>query len=720
MDQSSEQTDQSFTKKDKRWKTVLGWILRNVLPFVMIATLCASIYYLWKDYQEKPDPEVRQQALENNIDRFIERDLWINSLRSIVELELTLCPFYETEKWDEYQSPEEAGLICGNVTVPLYHEEPEKGSIKIPVAIWPDYNAEEATDPLFVSQGGPGGSTLDIYPDMFYSYSLGGQRDIVFIDQRGTRYAEPSLVCPEQMDYFLTSSPEERQDDNGYLQALRSCRERLMTEGVDLEAFTTAQIAGDFEFVRKILGYEKYNFYGVSYGTRIGQYLAAYYPDQLRSLILDSVTPIPFDAPNRTFSTYNRVLTEFINNCNEDLLCSEQYPDIILRFNNLLDRLEEKPALIKIRDPNSKDTIVEEIDGEEFYAYVFQSFYMDDNYAALPYIIKQAEQYNFDPYIFIDEMTTFEEVDSPGLYFSVVCSEHEPFALQVPGEPLIPGAIEWEKQDLEYMEEACGIWNVNPTPQNLETTLISNVPALLLSGNFDPITPPEYAEQVLDSFPLGQHLVDPVGAHGVAFLDYCTIQIFHDYLENPAADLDATCLEDEDRRIATIPPTAIPSPFIKKLIRSEFVLIVQIVGPVLMLVVMLIRGASRYTRTLWRKVRGKVLEPSSSEALLHLRFELASWSFLVGSLSITAGFWYFFSRTPNAMFNVIALPGGVRFLYLIPIMLVLILPVIILSTASLWKYSRSVFGRFYLLLQSFFCTGTIVMLGYVGLLTALL
>ncbi|MCJ7626313.1 MAG: alpha/beta hydrolase [Anaerolineaceae bacterium] len=720
MEQDTEQTDHLIKKKEKRWKTVLGWILRNVLPFVMIAALVALVYYVWQDYQEKTDPEVRQQALEDNMINFLERDLGYTISDDVEDFELTLCPFYINDAWDNSQSPEEAGLICGNVTVPLYHEDPEKGSMKIPIAIWPDYNPEDAIDPLFVSQGGPGGSTLDIFPDRFYSNSLGGKRDVVFIDQRGTRYTEPSLVCPEEMEYLLASSPEERQDYYVYFQALQSCRERLADEGVDLSAFTTAQIAGDFEAVRQALGYEKYNFYGVSYGAHIGQYLAAYYPDHLRSVVLDGVTPIPFNYTNRVFSTYNRVLVEIFTSCNEDVVCSEKYPDIILRFNNLLDRLEEEPVLVKLHDPNSKDTISEEIDGEEFYAFVFQSAYMDDYYTALPYVIEQAEQNNFEPYIFISEMMTFEDENSTGLYFSVVCSEHVPFKFQIPeGTVSIPSAVEWEEQDLEAMQKACEIWGVDPSPQTLEKMPISNVPALLMSGNFDPITPPIYAEKALDSFSQGQHIIDPIGSHGVAFSDSCTEQIFHDFLDDPAADLDISCLEKENRRISTILPTSVSSPFLKRLIRSEFVLVSQMAVPVLMLVIMLIRGALQYTRLLWRKVRGNVPEPTSSEALLRLRFELATWAFLVGSLAITAGFGYFLTSSHDAMFNAMALPGGVRFLYVIPLLLVLTLPAIIYSAVLLWKYSRSVFGRFYLLVQTVVCTVTVIQFGYIGLLTAL-
>jgi hypothetical protein len=394
---------------------------------------------------------------------------------------------------------------------------------------------------------------------------------------------------------------------------------------------------------------------------------------------------------------------------------------MLLRLINLIDQLEEEPIMIKLHNPNGKETIVEEIDGEEFYAYIFHSFYMDDNYAALPYVIEHAEQNNFDSYIYTGERLIFEQVSSDGLYFSVVCSEHVPFELQVPGmDLLVPVALAWEEQDLEYMQEACEIWSVEPSPKVLEKTPVSNVPALLMSGNFDPITPPEYAEETLENFSHGHHIVDPVGSHGVAFSDYCTRQIFHEFLEDPAGTVDSACLEDEDRHVSTILPTSVPSPFLKNLFQTDFILITQVFVPVFMLVIMLFRGVFQYIRFLWKSARGKDPALTTSELQLRIRFELGSWAFLIGSLCITIGFNIFFMRTSDAMFNSMALPAGARMVMMIPPLLVLILPVVIISAFSLWKSSRSILARFFLLLQAGFCTGTIVVLGYAGLLTALI
>ena len=73
---------------------------------------------------------------------------------------------------------------------------------------------------------------------------------------------------------------------------------RMQGEGVDFTAFTSKQNAADMYSVADALGYDQFNYFGVSYGTLLGQYVmdqAKDHPGMLRSVILDSVVPINFD-----------------------------------------------------------------------------------------------------------------------------------------------------------------------------------------------------------------------------------------------------------------------------------------------------------------------------------------------------------------------------------------------------------------------------------------
>jgi len=132
-------------------------------------------------------------------------------------------------------------------------------------------------------------------------------------------------------------------------------------------------------------------------------------------------------------------------------------------------------------------------------------------------------------------MGFFGNYGANGLYFSVLCAEHEPLVDADKNIPyILPSMAEWENTSQEDNREECAIWNVKHSLLSLEEMPISDIPALLLSGHFDPVTPPEYGEQALESFPNGKHVIDPIGAHGIAFSDECTISIVESFLLDPS------------------------------------------------------------------------------------------------------------------------------------------------------------------------------------------
>ena len=721
MDQELPEVSKPQSGKKKGWITVVKCVLGAVLPLILITALAYLVYLAWDYYQYDLDPEDRQQALENNWENFLERSDELENPIDLDKFELALCPFTNKRGWDESESPEEVGFICGYVTVPLFHDQPEGDTIRIPIAIWAFYNPPYYPDPLFIAQGGPGGSALDIYPEMFSSSWVVGRRDVVFVDQRGTRYAEPSLVCPEELEVLLDPSQENNEEESEEHADLIACRARLEKEGVNLDAFTTAQIAHDYEAVRRVLGYKKINFYGVSYGTHVGQYLTTLYPESLRSIILDGVAPIPFDFINRSYFFRDRSLNEFKTSCDQDPSCYSKYPDIMTRLEETITRLDQEPVEVVLHNPYGKETIVDEIDGEAFFDFVIDTFYYSHNYGALPFIISQAEKNRFDFYVLYSEMDVFYEGFSSGLYLSVVCSEHSPFNNDSGNTSYtLPSMAVWEEELLEWVQETCQFWNVDRAEMRLNELPISEVPALLLSGQFDPVTPPEYGEQALKSYTYGQHLIDPVGGHGVAFDDDCTETIVEDFLDDPLGSLDAGCLSDPDRRDPAVPPGAIEATFLEKVFDSDFNLIFLIIFPAIMIVVMIFRGALQYIRYLWKNARGTLPEQTSLEKRLCLQFELATWAFVIGCAGLVSGLWIYLFRIfdLDTYMTAIALPGGVRAVLFIPVLLILILPAVVVPSVRLWRPTRTAFGRFYLLLQVVFCLSMIGFMGYLELLVA--
>src|SRR5262249_44030270 len=97
----------------------------------------------------------------------------------------------------------------------------------------------------------------------------------------------------------------------------------------------------------------------------------------------------------------------------------------------------------------------------------------------------------------------------------------------------------------------CKQWNIRLLPRDDLAPLQSPIPSLLLSGDFDPITPPEYAATVLPGLPDGQHVVFPRGTHGQAFKSGCANGLIQTFLDDPTATLDAACANQTVPRFLT-------------------------------------------------------------------------------------------------------------------------------------------------------------------------
>jgi pimeloyl-ACP methyl ester carboxylesterase len=480
----------------------------------------------------------------------------------------TACTFIDTSELLFLSTPpDELGYRCGYVIVPLRHADPDGETIQLPVAILPASDPGADSEPLFVVQGGPGGSAFEIYPFILPGSPIAEQRDIVMINQRGTQFAMPELFCPETIGGLgdVLSLPEE-EGIAIVLDQVRECRQRLASRGYDLSAFNSQENASDIEAIRQVLGYDSYNFYGVSYGSLLGLHLLRQHPDHLRSVILDGVLPADLSFIRQVPLTRDRAFQQLFDFCDQDPDCGADYPDLEGRLINLVETLDEQPVTLRLRDPDTGQVVRARMDGSTLIDLLFESFYLEHPYAILPYIITRAEAGDF---LFLESfwsLVAFDRSFSEGMYHSVICAEEwqdDQIAPSLEGvRPYLARNAEFE---LQAYQDLCRIWDVNPLPGIVNQPVSSDTPTLLLSGRYDPITPPSFAARVAESLPNAYQVVDPVGSHGVAFVDACINQLIGGFLEHPDRQPDPGCLESPGRQRQVIPANAVSAPFLAPL-----------------------------------------------------------------------------------------------------------------------------------------------------------
>jgi pimeloyl-ACP methyl ester carboxylesterase len=87
------------------------------------------------------------------------------------------------------------------------------------------------------------------------------------------------------------------------------------------------------------------------------------------------------------------------------------------------------------------------------------------------------------------------------------------------------------------------VWPHGQRPADFRAPLSGKVPTLILSGEFDPVTPPRYGEEVLKTLPNGRHLVVRGQGHNVLPVG-CLPKLFASFVDRAdAKSLDAKCLD---------------------------------------------------------------------------------------------------------------------------------------------------------------------------------
>jgi len=126
-----------------------------------------------------------------------------------------------------------------------------------------------------------------------------------------------------------------------------------------------------------------------------------------------------------------------------------------------------------------------------------------------------------------------------GMQLSVICSE-DAFGLKA--DPALEGSL-LGNQFSEFLGAQCAIWPKAAMPADFHQPLRSDVPALVLEGEFDPVTPPRYGEEVVKTLPNGRLFVLKGQGHNVIGAG-CMPKLFAQFLQSADAKaLDGKCLD---------------------------------------------------------------------------------------------------------------------------------------------------------------------------------
>ena len=439
-----------------------------------------------------------------------------------------------------------------------FHTAPEKGanpeSFALPVVYLPQWFWAHSGPPVLYIAGGPGGSAwlkpdeVGFWPDWAEQADWDG--GLVLYDQRGVGLSEPTLDCPELRALRRELLPLPLPTEEAYRRvrdATRRCHDRLKAEGIGLDRFTTRRNAADATDLMLSMGLEQWDVYAVSYGTRVALEMMRETPQHLRAAVLDSLYPPQVNAElsdawllQRSFELYGRI-------CELADECTDSAADLQRQLERAFARVEQESIKLSVRDPQSGRDIAVVYDHEDVAWLLFEAMYRWDVIPNLPSSVRALADGRLDSNmrsLIQDSVDTLlDDTISDAVASSVDCHDAGPVTQRDAERQLqlYPRAAQIKRLDWEY--HACRYWDSGAAPDGFRTAVTADVPTLLLAGEFDPVTPPEWAELAVRGLSRGQVFVFPAVGHGVLDSHVCAADLVRNFFADPNAPQTPKCLE---------------------------------------------------------------------------------------------------------------------------------------------------------------------------------
>jgi len=455
---------------------------------------------------------------------------------------------------------------CGYIVAPEFYQGESAREVKIPFLRF-NSGKGNSTSPVILHPGGPGGSYINDLAYSLFNVMFDGvipDRDVIFMDPRGTEHADTFLDCPKI--YSLNwqayqSDLDEEASEKLALDIFQNCINDFKSQGVNLDAYNSLELAGDVNSLREALGYEQIIYFGTSYGSILGQHLMRDYPEILEAVILNGSSPlsrkswIEDRALDIQFAFDNLVAL-----CEADEKCNAAYPDVPRLMDAALSLFANGPIPFTYTDPNDPSLTIEgEVDGTSLAEYIH--FSLGSNYAVFSIpstlasvapptenevIVSLLSGVSAQNIIASRDATKGDEAFL--MHLAVVCSDDAVSSIdELIEDDASQFAIDAARAEAASYAAFCPFLNVRQLPEGTDENVSVDIPTLLLSGSLDVATPPIRSQLIADALPNATHVIFPGHTHDqLGGLKPCVKEVFTQFIADPMSELDTSCVETPD------------------------------------------------------------------------------------------------------------------------------------------------------------------------------
>jgi pimeloyl-ACP methyl ester carboxylesterase len=448
---------------------------------------------------------------------------------------------------------------CGTYEVYENRNSKKGRKISLKVVVFPATGKEREPDPFVYIPGGPGSSATEDAPYIAPQFAkIRERRDLLFVDQRGTGGSHP-LNC----DFFNAA---DIQSYFGYffpLEDVRKCREKL-EQKADLTLYTTPIAMDDLDEVRAALGYQRLNLFGGSYGTRASLVYLKQHPKHVRTVTLQGVAPTNQFMPLDFAQHMERALQGILAECGADETCNRAFPNLRAETKAVLERLIQGPVEVEVRKnfdrgndaaglaSTPEERVKVKLSRDLAVEAVRYMLYHPGGASRAPLLLHQAAQGNFIPLAeaALSYRRNLVATGANGMYLSVTCAEDLPWIKSGEGERLAANTFLGDYR-LRQQREACALWPRATIPADYSEPVGGFAPVLILTGEWDPVTPPSNGDATARHLPNSLHVVVPHGAHGFGGLEGidCIERLNTEFVEKGTVKgLDTSCVKNIRRK----------------------------------------------------------------------------------------------------------------------------------------------------------------------------
>ncbi len=425
---------------------------------------------------------------------------------------------------------------CAPFAVAENPAEPAGRQIDLKLALVASEAAAPEIDPVVLLAGGPGQAATQVWAQAAGAFApLLARRNVILLDQRGTGGSN-ALTCKHEDDSDVAAP-----DLGRVREYTRACLQTVSSHA-DPRWYTTTLALDDLEAVRKALGGPRFNLVGVSYGTRVAQQYAKRYPAAVRSILLDSAVPNDNALGTDFAVNLDASLKAQFKLCTQDPRCHAAFGDPWANLQQLRAALRDKPVQASYRDPDSNAPTTHPFGARSLASLVRMYAYMPEMSALLPLGIARAQAGDYaslaaQAQMLDMDMSSLAETAMP---LSVICSEDADRLVVNPADAdtVLGTSL------VEALKAQCEIWPRGTRPDDFNAPLRGDLPVLLLAGEFDPVTPPRYAEAIARELPHARVLLARGQGHSLLGRG-CFPKLAARFVDTlDAAALDASCVDN--------------------------------------------------------------------------------------------------------------------------------------------------------------------------------